>query len=253
MLKIERQTKIIKYLNINGSLRITDIANEFNCSEETIRKDLAELEAKTNLVKTHGGAYLKSFYDKGFSYEIRETLLKKEKEYIAKIAVEYIKNNDTIFLDSSTTCIELAKKIVETKFFVTIITNSLQIANLFNNNSNNKLILVGGEFKSKNKTFIGYNTTNTISSYIVDIALISYPSIDMEYGLGDNTIEELMIRNLMLKQARQKILLLDHTKFHEKDSVVFSKIENINIIITDNKPSKEWLGYLEKEGIYVKF
>ncbi len=253
MIKVVRQNKILEYLDINGSLSISIIAKELDCSEETIRKDLIELEKESKLVRTHGGAYIEYKYHHGFSLNIRETLLKNEKIYIANKAIDIIKERDTIMLDSSTTCIELAKKIIDSKIIVTIITNSLQIANLCEMSETVKFILIGGNFRKKNKSFVGYLATEALSAYHADISFVSYPSINMEFGFGDNKLEELKIRNLMLKHSKKKVLLLDHTKFDDNDSIVFSKMEPVDLIVTDKKLSKKWEDFLKKENINVRF
>ena len=253
MIKIERHNKILHYLNVNGSLSISKISKELKCSEETVRKDLVELERESKLIRIHGGAYIEDRYDKGFSSNIRETLLKEEKMYISDIALDFVKDRNTLMLDSSTTCIEFAKKILNSKIYVTIITNSLQIANLCDFSENAKLILLGGKFRTRNKSFTGYHTTDILKLYNADISFVSYPSIDIKLGLGDNNYEELRVRETMLKHSKVKILLMDHTKFSENASIVFSKISNINCIITDKKINKKWEEFFKREDINVKF
>ena len=116
-----------------------------------------------------------------------------------------------------------------------------------------KFILIGGNFRKKNKSFVGYLATETLSAYHADISFVSYPSINMEFGFGDNKLEELRIRDLMLKHSKKKVLLLDHTKFDDNDSIVFSKMEPVDLIVTDKKLSKKWEDFLKKENINVRF
>lgn len=253
MLKIERQNKILEYLNKNGSLAISKISKEYKCSEETIRNDLIELEKEGKLIRIHGGAYIEEKYDRGFSLNIRETLLKEEKKYIAELAFQFIKEGNTIIVDSSTTCIEFVKKILNEKISITIITNSLQIANLCSDSEEISLILIGGKLKKKNRSFVGYHTTDILNMYSSDVSFVSYPSIDVNLGLGDNNIEELKVREEMLKNAKKRVLLMDHTKFNEKNSIVFSKNLNIDYIVTDKKIDEKWEKFLKGEKVNVKF
>ncbi len=253
MIKVERQNRILKYLEINKTLSISTIAEDLGCSEETIRKDLIELEKDSKLVRTHGGAYTENKYDRGFSFEMRETLLKKEKEYMSKIALEYIKSRNSVMLDDSTTCIELMKKIIESDMSVTVITNSLQIANLCTLSKNIKLISIGGKLNRINKSFIGYNATEMISTYNADISFLSYPEINMEFGLGDNSLDELKFRDAMKIHSKKTVLLMDHTKFEGHDSVVFSKMHKVDIIITDKKPNNDWIDYFNTAKIQILY
>ncbi|WP_068268660.1 DeoR/GlpR family DNA-binding transcription regulator [Caviibacter abscessus] len=253
MIKIQRQNKILKYLSINGTISISSLSKEFNCSEETIRNDLKQLELISKLKRTHGGAYIEDTHDRGIPNDIKENLMLDEKRYIAELAIKYIKNNNTIMLDSSTTCIELVKKILETDLYITIITNSLQISNLCINSQNIKIILVAGKLNKKTKSLTGHLTTQVLELFKPDISFISFPTIDKKQGFGDNTIEELTIRNAMLSNSRKNIILLDNTKFRDNSSVIFTPVKNIDIVITDKKISTEWKSFFENLKIEVIF
>lgn len=252
MIKIQRHNKILEILDILKSVSISKLSKDFNCSEETIRKDLKELELEGKLIKTHGGAYIEDINNKGMPHDMRETLLKDEKMYMADFAIKYIKNNSTLSVDSSTTCIEIVKKLLITDLNLTIFTNSLHIANLCINSKNIKIILLPGKL-NKNKYLSGYYTTEFLDFIKTDISLVSFPTIDLEQGFGDNTVDELNIRKKLLKNSRKSIVLFDHTKFLDKSSIFFTKIENIDILITDKKPQIEWINFLEENKIKVIF
>lgn len=253
MIKLERHNRILKSLNETGTISISEITKDLKCSEETIRKDLVELEKQGKLTRIHGGAYLQDVIDKSFPISLKKTLLKSEKMYMASIAMEFIKENMIITLDASTTCLELAKKIFDSKIPITIITNSLEIANICSLSNKIKLFLAGGILKNNSNSFIGHNVIDFINFFVSDIAFISFPCIDVKFGVGDNTLEELKIRNTMLKRSKKGILVLDHTKLEENNATVFSEIENIEMLITDKKINKKWNEFFKKEGINVKF
>lgn len=172
---------------------------------------------------------------------------------MSDIAKEYIKENMLVTLDSSTTCLELAKKIVDLKMSVSIITNSLEIANVCSTSDKITLFLAGGILKTNSNSFIGHSVMDYLNYFVSDISFVSFPCIDMEFGLGDNTMEDLKIRTTMLKRSKNRILLLDHTKLAEASATVFSKNLNIDTIITDKKINKKWNEFFKKEGIDVKF
>lgn len=253
MIKLERHKRIIKTLNENGTISIAETTKELKCSEETIRKDIIELEKQGKLIRIHGGAYLADVYDKSLPTNLKKTLLKEEKMYMSDIAKEYIKENMLVTLDSSTTCLELAKKIVDLKMSVSIITNSLEIANVCSTSDKITLFLAGGILKTNSNSFIGHSVMDYLNYFVSDISFVSFPCIDMEFGLGDNTMEDLKIRTTMLRRSKNRILLLDHTKLAEASATVFSKNLNIDTIITDKKINKKWNEFFKKEGIDVKF
>ena len=126
MLKIDRQNYILEMLQEKGSILVTDACEALQCSDQTIRRDLQEMEEKGQLVRTYGGAYLSLDEDKSAPVQLREQLIPKEKERIGITASDnFIKDGDVIMMDSSTTCYTLAKHLVKSQANVTIITNSI--------------------------------------------------------------------------------------------------------------------------------
>ena len=112
MLKIDRQKHLEEELHTYGSILISTMSQKLNCSEETIRRDLKEMESQNKLKRIHGGAFLPDADDKGAPVQLRETFFSQEKERLAACAINrFIKEGDTIFLDCSTTCLTLAKEL----------------------------------------------------------------------------------------------------------------------------------------------
>lgn len=254
MLKIDRQAIIEKEILEKGSILISKISEMLNCSEETIRRDLREMEKKGKLVRIYGGAYLLEKYDKGAPIQLRESFYNKEKSIIANRCLSYIKESDTLMLDSSSTCLELAKTIKMANMKVTIITNSLKICSLFTECiSNVNVICIGGKLNFKNSCFLGYQTTDSLCKYFADKSFISCPSIDLDYGLSDNNIEQSKIREIMLKNSKQKFVIADHTKFSKVSDILFYDIKNIDVIITDTRLNNELERGLIKEGIQINY
>ncbi|MEG2177242.1 MAG: DeoR/GlpR family DNA-binding transcription regulator [Oscillibacter sp.] len=254
MLKIERQAMIEQELWKHGSVLLPDLSKLLDCSEETIRRDMKELEAVGKLTRTHGGAYLQEKYDKSYSAKLRKSFYQDEKNRMAQQALHYVQENDVIFLDSSTTCLALAEALLEEKVSVTIITNSLLICNLCNENSNNlNLICLGGTFRRRTASFIGYHTTDILSHYHADKAFISCPKITLEQGLSDNHLNEARVREAMLQYAQERILLMDHTKFGPCANILFPGMETANAILTDEKLPPEWEAFARHKNITLDY
>lgn len=255
MLKIERHKIILSELNKYGSVLISDLSNQLSCSEETVRRDLKELENKNALKRIHGGAFLPEKDDKGAPIEIRQTIFSKEKEALSTYVLKnYIRESDTIILDCSTTCLKLAQLIFNANIRITIITNSLRISNLFSKQSTQiKLIVIGGEFRHRSNSFVGYQATDSLQSYNADKAFLSCPAIDLKLGLLDNNYKESRVRKAMLNQAREHILIADHTKFYDSAEFVIADLNKIETIITDKILSKEWLATLKNNDIKLDY
>lgn len=255
MLKIERQKKIDEYLHLYGSILISDMSQKLDCSEETIRRDLREMENEGKLIKIHGGAFLPESDDKGAPQQLRETIFSEKKENLANYTVKhFIKENDTIMLDCSTTCLALAKQLLNSNIKLTIITNSLRIFNLFDHPIHNlKLIALGGTFRQRSNSFVGYQTTDAIKHFIADKCFISCSAIDIKHGLIDNNMSEAQVRKSYIQQARKCFLIADHTKFSDTADYIIDDLTCIDTILTDQKLSDKWQAKIDEFNIPIYY
>ncbi|MBO5565212.1 MAG: DeoR/GlpR transcriptional regulator [Lachnospiraceae bacterium] len=254
MLKSQRQDLITEELTRQGFVLISSLSEIFSCSEETIRRDLKEMERDGRLVRTHGGAYVAEQYDKSYPTDLRKTLLHSEKERLAAAALKYIQNNEFILLDSSTTCLALASALIRSKKEVTVVTNSLLICNLCNEyNSNINLICTGGVFRHRTTSFTDYHTIDFLKNYHADASFLSPPKMTISHGLSDNHLSESRVREQMIRQSDRCYLLMDHTKFGPNANILFEGIEKADVIITDEVLPPEWEAYAAEKGIALDY
>ena len=252
MLKIERFSRIEEELKKKGSLDIPTLSQMLECSDETVRRDLRELETLGRLNRIRGGAYLSDKYDKTYASPLRKTLYQKEKSQISRKAIEFVHDRDVVFLDSSTTCLTLAGLLLDSKLSLTIVTNSMLICSLCTElNSHINLICLGGNLRTRTQSFVGYHTTDILTTYYADCAFISCPKVTLSEGLSDNYLNEARVRETMLRHARQRFLIMDHTKFDESANIRFNGLELIDTIITDEPLSAEWTTYCQAQNIKV--
>ncbi len=254
MLKIERQNIIEEKLNKEGFVLVPTLSELFRCSEETVRRDLNEMESMGRLVRTHGGAYLQEKFDKSYPTNLRKTFYKNTKHRLTQHVMSQISKNDVIMLDSSTTCLSLAEAIIKSQKALTIITNSYQICSLCNeNNSNVNLICIGGEFRRRTSSFTNQNTVEFLRRYHADKCYISCPKITIEYGLSDNHLNEARVREAMLRQSEFKCIIADHTKFDRSSNILFEGLESVDMIITDQELGKDWEDYAKLNNIKLEY
>lgn len=253
MLKINRQEIIKQTLIKDGSILISDICQKINCSSETIRRDLIELEEQGFAKKIYGGAYLPDEFDKSVPVMLRNTFFNEEKTKMANRAIEFIKQGDTIFLDSSSTCRRIAEALIQAKRHITIITNSIDIINCFHKDSDEHLICIGGSWNATNRAFQGIQTLSTLNTYTANKAFISCPSVELEYGLTDNSQEAAAIRKSMIDHSRECFLVVDHTKFNSHSVFVISDFSKIDTIITDCPTSDRWEQFCKNKEINLYY
>lgn len=254
MLKVERQNVIERELNKQGFVLVPALSEMFRCSEETIRRDLKEMESMGRLVRTHGGAYLMEKYDKSYPTNLRKSYYLNTKERLAQRAMQYISDNDVIMMDSSTTCLTLAELLAKSQKPLTIITNSHQICNVCNeSNTNINLICLGGTFRKRTSSFADAHTAELIRSYHAEQCFISCPKVTREYGLSDNNLNEARVRENMLKNSQARYLIVDHTKFDASANILFEGLNQIDVIITDRRLDPEWEEYAAAAKIKLDY
>ena len=153
MLAIARRNAIKEQLQEHKSVTITDLAARLNVTKETIRRDLRAMEEDGELIRTHGGAYILEGVQNDIDISTRQILKTAEKQQIAQKCDALIQPGDFIFLDGSTTAWFIARKIADRK--LTVVTNSLEIANILSTSKTVHLVLIGGVFHSSSKSFGG--------------------------------------------------------------------------------------------------
>lgn len=232
MLGVERLQYILDVLHRNKVVLVAELSKEMNVSEETIRRDLEKLEKQDHICRVHGGAYLKEGYGNETPTIVREKLYLEDKEQMAVQCMNYIKEQDSIILDCSTTGLYIAKELEKTNKKVTVITNSLAIVNELSTSNHIRVILVGGELNKDSNAFFGHHTISEFGSYFANKAFISSAGISMKAGISDYTSEEATVRKKMIEQAEECFYVADITKIGRSAINVIGGLDQINYLIT---------------------
>jgi Transcriptional regulators of sugar metabolism len=249
MFSEERQQKISELLKEKSSLRVSALAEIFNVSESTIRRDLQEMEEKGLLTRTHGGAVGVQGTSFEPSFKEKEVEEREEKVIIAKIAASIIKDGDTIILDSGTTTLEIAKHIEANK--VTVITNSIDIAEVLSGNKKIDLIVTGGSMRVTTRAMVGHITENILKNFRVDKAFIGANGISIEEGITTPNFTEAQTKKAMMNVANKVIIAADSSKFNKVCFSVISPIRAVSSIITSGDLDKEILKDFEDAGVEI--
>lgn len=250
MLTIKRWEEIVRILERDGSVDVNSLSDRFGVTAKTIRQDLAELESRGLLKRVHGGAVYKP---NGGIFPIRERKQHnlQEKERIAKAALKYIENGDTIILDGGSTTLQLAKQLGETRLVV--ITNDLIIAGELLSREAITLYLSGGRLRREGVyTLLGREAERIILRYHANKLFLATSALDFEQGLTVFLEEEAEIKKAMLSAAKEIICLADYSKFHKTALVSFAPLKKIDRLITDDRIPETDLKYLKDQGIEVE-
>jgi DeoR/GlpR family transcriptional regulator of sugar metabolism len=247
MLAIERKESIINIIRKERSVRVNELAEMFQVTEETIRRDLDKLDKVGIAKKTYGGAVLLDYVSNDVSFNERLKVNMKEKQSIASFADTIISDGETIFIDMSTTALEFIKNVDESKH-ITVITNSLTAINELSQMKNIQLITIGGTLNAETMCMEGPMTTKFIQNYYVDKTFFSVKALSKERGIMDSNEHSAEIKRQMIHNANQAILLADYSKFGKTALTKVTDMSDVDILITEFDLDEQWLETLSKSG-----
>lgn len=250
----ERHQEILRLLKENDKVKVKELSQRFDVTEDCIRKDLSSMEAKNLLKRTYGGAVPCDNLHPGHSniVAMRKDKNRKEKQIIAKKAVEFIHDGDMIFLDTSTTNIELAHEIIAKGLEVTVISCMLDIAEIFAaTKTNAKFILLGGQFNRSQNGFLGELTLQMMEKFRFDICFMGVVGADfLNNEIMTYVPEDGIMKQNAIKQSQRCYLMMESDKFDFKANYVYATFEDADGVICETKLSedvkKKLLGYHTK-------
>jgi len=231
MLKQERHQLILHKLKINRKVLSAILSDELLVSEDTIRRDLKELEAKQLLYKVHGGAL--SIENRILSYEERSVSDLDKKKKIAKKAVHLIHDGQVIIMTGSTTNLELVKLIPD-QIIATIFTYSLPIALQLSHHPSIEVIFIGGKLNKTAQVTVGIDVVNAISDLRADICFMGTDAINIENGMTEADWEVAHIKRCMIEASDYVVSMCISPKIMKARRYSVVPIRHIDVIVTDD-------------------
>lgn len=249
MLPQNRQSEIMKQLQKFRTIKISDISRELNVTRETIRKDLYEMEEKGLVRKIHGGAIINkaNFETK---YINRKSTNEAEKRSIAKRAAKFVEDGDTIYIDYGTTALFFTQEILSKKN-LTVVTNSLPIANELVDYSNFEVIIIGGSVRKNEKSLYGPIAYRGIERVYVDKGFFGIGAVDIDAGYTNVHMGESEVSRLMMIHSQKNILMADYSKFNTVAMNQVASIDELDVLITDINTDQEVLKQLRKRNTII--
>lgn len=237
MLAEERQNAIVAQVNEKGSVLVKNLSKEFQVTEDSIRKDLTLLEKKGLLKKTYGGAVKVRVNVHDFYVSHRKERNIEDKQKIAKKAMELIQEGDMIFLDISTSNLELAKLLLKSDWNVTVVTNMIEIMLLFMNESKVKLIFIGGNMSSAKEGFVGALTNQELEKYRFDKVFMGVVGVDLEENrVATYDAEDASTKSAILKAGNKAYMMVETRKFNAEGNCKYAKVSDFTGAILDHEP-----------------
>ncbi len=244
---------ITDYLRTRSSATVAELATLLRVSLDTIRRDLRLLELRGVVNKVHGGAVLATSYERENIFPIRQTSSIKEKDEIALKASALVQEGQFLALNAGTTGSQLAKRLVSTMRLLTVLTNSLQIAQILATNPGFSIILCGGELNATENSLGGRLAEHGCAQYYTDIAFISINALALSSGLTDFRTSEVGVINTLLPRAKRGMVIASSSKLEKKSHIFVAPLNAIDSIITDSRVSPEMVDLYHNSGFDLLF
>lgn len=247
-MKKERHARIIEIMQNQNIITIKDLAQQLNCTEMTVRRNLDELQ-NMNFVKRERGYAILLQPAKDTDYYVESGEHEREKRAIATIALQYIHPSQSICMDSGTTIQQLIT-MLPMAMPLSVITPSLVGALALSDNTNIQVLIPSGVMHHTNRSIL-ISDPEWLSQYRADIAFMSCRSFRVPGGAFEHSQALTSTKRALASIAQKRILLLDYSKWNVNSLCNSLKLSDLNILITDNKAPLELATKAAEKGIEI--
>lgn len=243
-----RHSDILEILSRRGYAAIEELVEAFNVTPQTLRRDLQELADRGLLRRHHGGASANSSTANA-DYELRHDETAAGKAAIGAAAAELVRPGSSLFLTPGTTIDALAKAIAaRAPNGLSIVTNSTTAAAALERCPGIAIQITGGTWMGHNRAVAGAAAVATVESYRCDLCFTSIGGVDSSGNLLEYKDDEAIVARAMLRHARRRVLLADHTKFARFATCRVSSIADLDTLVTDRPPPSAIMQKLAEAG-----
>ena len=245
----DRRERVLKAINANASLRITELARTLNVSTETIRRDLDFLHERDLVQRHYGGAVAKSVGSEP-PWSERLAAFAEGKAAIARQAIKLFADKDVLMMGPGATAYTFAKHLASENRRLTIFTNNLAASFCFPPDSRTRLVIVPGEFDPAEGCTWGPEATAFINKFRFDTCLLSVSGLTPDGGTEVVSGIAWSERAIVAQSARN-VLMVDHAKFGNTSLELVCKLDEVDMLITDVAPQGELLEALRDADVEI--
>ena len=231
MLKEERHQYILNRINQNYRIYITALSSELGVSDDTLRRDLAELDELGLLTKVHGGAIARSGIPVEFTDRLNTGIAGKQQ--MATKVIPLFSPGDIVLMDGGTSNLEVARQIpVDAE--LSIYTNSFPIVNVLMHHPNLELIFLGGKVFPSSQVTVGVSVFQALQTIRPDWLVLGISNVHPHQGLTGPDREEAMMKRLMMERAQKRIILADSHKLNTAEAYSVASLGDIDYLVTED-------------------
>ena len=248
-MRIDRLGAIRQHLYYNGSTALADLCEAVGASIATVRRDLQTLEKQGLIERVHGGARLAEWAGTEVAFGQRESSNIAAKRAIADLAFGLLRPNTAVFLDAGTTVLQLARRLRLDPMPLTAVTNGLPVAQELMGVPGIKVMTLGGELRPDNASIVGPHAEAQLDKMHFDQLFMGAGAIGEDLSIFTGDLAEANLNARMLARSRQRIALVDATKFARAATYVVGTLSNVTHAISDSSLPSRWRQLVENAGV----
>lgn len=243
-----RQAGVLAAVRERGAMSVEALAEQFGVTLQTVRRDVRLLSEAGLLARFHGGARVPGSTTENIEYRQRQLLNDDAKRRIAREVAQAVPNGCSLILNIGTTVEAVARELMR-HHGLRIITNNLNVAAILSDNPDCELIVAGGVVRTRDRGIVGEATVDFIRQFKVDIALIGISGIEADGTLRDYDFREVTVARAILEHSREVWLAADHSKFNRAAMVEVCRLDQIDVLYTDQPPPPPFASLLADAGV----
>lgn len=244
-----RQKEILEIARKEGKVTVDGLAELYEVTVQTIRRDLSDLADRGRLERVHGGAVLSSGVV-NIQYEERRRLNDTGKKAIAVKCAEAIPDGASVFMNIGTTTEAVAHELLDHENLL-VVTNNINIANILAANHSCEIILAGGVLRRADGGIVGGLTVEMVKQFKFDYSVLGCSAIDEDGDLLDFDGQEIMVSSTAIQRSRKVMVVADHLKFDRKAPLTICSLADVTVLFTDGSLPKDLMANCASWGTEV--
>ena len=244
-----RQKEILDLARKEGKVTVDGLADLYDVTVQTIRRDLSDLAESGRLESVHGGAVVPSGVV-NLLYEERRRLNAVGKKAIAVECARAIPDGASVFMNIGTTTEAVAHELLDHENLL-VVTNNLNIANILAINHSCEIILAGGVLRRADGGIVGGLTAEMVKQFKFDYSVLGCSAIDADGDLLDFDGQEVMVSKIAIQRSRKVMIVADHLKFTRKAPLTICSLSDVDVLLTDDKLSPQLTANCESWGCQI--
>jgi DeoR/GlpR family transcriptional regulator of sugar metabolism len=230
MLKRERQAYIVHQVNLHNKVLSNTLSSQIDVSEDTIRRDLQELDEKGKLIKVHGGALSHAFND--ITYPSKNIYSQDNKKIIGEKAATLIKDGMFVLTGGGTTIIEMARSL-PVNLSATFISGSIPAIVEYMHHPLIDVIVIGDKLSKNSKITLGADAIARIKTLKPDLCFLGINALDMQHGITDSDWDVVQLKQTMIEASQKLVCLTISEKINTMQPIKVCDLNKVDILITE--------------------